>query len=127
MLQLPGPGKDTWEYKIFIENSPEIVDKLAHVKLAARVADKLSAASIIGKSVAELAYNYGPGITETSRVRDIITALKDTIQLDTRRYHNFRDILLSLGADAETALYYMPEKGEVIIDESLCCHSHFRA
>ena len=113
-MQLPGPGKDTWECRIFTENSPEIIDKLANVMLAGRIADKLSAAGVIGKSVTELAHNYGPCITETSRVRDIITALKDKIQLDARMYHAFRDILLSLGPDTETALYYMPEKGKVI-------------
>ena len=115
VFQLPGPGKNSWEYRVFTENSSEIVDKLATVRLAGRVADKLSAAGIIGQSVTELAHNYGPGITETSRVRDIITALKDKIQLDARRYHDIRTVLLSLGADADTALHYMPEKGKVII------------
>ena len=114
VIQLPGPGKNSWEYRVFTENSSEIVDKLATVRLAGRVADKLSAAGIIGKSVTELAHNYGPGITETSRVRDIITVLKDKIQLDARRYHDFRKVLLSLDADADTALHYMPEKGGVI-------------
>ena len=113
-MQLPGPGKDTWEYRVFRENSPEIVDKLATVKLAYRVANKLSAAGIVGKYVTELAQNYGPGITETTRVGHIITALQDKIQLDARRYHNFRKVLLSLGADADTALHYMPEKGKML-------------
>ena len=99
---------------MFTENLFEIVDKLATIRLAGRVADKLSAAGIIGKSVFEFAHNYDPGITETSRVRDIVTALKDKIQLDARRYHDFRKILASLGADADTALCYMPEKGNAI-------------
>ena len=120
VLQLPCPGNDTWEYKVFVSNSAEIVDMLANVRLAGRVADKLSAAGIIGKSVTELAHNYGIGITETSRVRHIITVLKDMIQLNPRRYHEFRDILLSLGADTETALHYMPKTGKVICDQLVC-------
>ena len=113
-MQLPGPVKDTWEYKIFEKNCAEICDKLATVRLAGSVADKLNAVGIIGKSVTELAHNYGPGITETSRAREIIMALKDKIQLDAQNYHNFREVLLSLGADTETALHYMPEKGKAI-------------
>ena len=87
--------------------------------LAARVASKLSAAGIIGESVTEHVHNYGPGITERSRLQHIITALKDKIQLDARRYHDFRDILVSLGADADTALPYMPKTGKAIFGELL--------
>ena len=87
--------------------------------LAARVASKLSAAGIIGESVTEHVHNYGPGITERSRLQHIITALKDMIKLDARRYHDFRDILVSLGIDADKALHYLPEKGKAIIGELL--------
>ena len=83
--------------------------------LAARVASKLSAAGILGESVTEHVDNYGPGVTERSRLQHIITALKDKIQLDARRYHDFREILVSLGADTETALPYMPKEGIVIL------------
>ena len=82
--------------------------------LAAKVAGKLNAAGIIGDAVTAHVYSHGPGITETSRLQHIITALKDKIQLDAQRYHDFRQILVSLGADADTALHYMPEKGKAI-------------
>ena len=89
---------------------------LAGVNLAGRIADKLSAASIIGKSVTEDAQSYGPGVNETRRVRCIITAIKDKIKLDAQRYHDFREILVSIGPDAETALHYMPEKGKPLFN-----------
>ena len=114
-MQVPDPGKETWECKVFRKNSAEIIDKLAHVKLARRVADKLNAARIIGENITELAYNAGPGVVESDRVRPMIDALKDQIQQNPGKYHEFRSILLSFGADAETALYYMPEKGKLIL------------
>ena len=110
---------------MFSGNSAEIVDKLANVRLADRVASKLSAAGIIGESVTEHVYNYGPGITERSRLQHIITALKDKIQLDARRYHEFRNVLLSLGPDTEAAIHYMPETGKVYFMSHLKCHSNF--
>ena len=110
----PTDAGNTWEYKVFTQNSAEIIDKLAHVKLARRVADKLNADRIIGENVTDLAYNTGPGVVESDRVRPMIDALKDQIQLNHRRYHEFRDILLSLGPDAETALHFIPGKGKLI-------------
>ena len=119
-LQLPGPGKDTWEYIVFTKSSAEVMEKLANVPLAGRIADKLSAAGTIGEYVKQLAHIHAPGVTEVDRVRPIIAALKDKIQQDVQIYHHFRGILLSLGADADTALYYLPEKG---IDGTHFLHS----
>ena len=87
------------------------MEKLANVPLAGRIADKLSAAGTIGEYVKRLAHIHAPGVTEVDRVRPIIAALKDKIQQDVQIYHHFRGVLLSLGADADTALYYLPEKG----------------
>ena len=101
----------TWQYRVFAENSAEIIDKLANVNLAGRIADKLSAARIVGQSVCRGATTYGPGVTEVERIRPIVTALKDKIQQNAQAYHQFRGVLVSLGPDAETSLYYMPEKG----------------
>ena len=109
----------TWEYKIFAKNSAEIIDTLANVKLAGRIADKLSAARIIGPSIRHDAINYGPGVTEVHRIRPIIIALEDKIQQNAQTYHQFRGILLSLGADAETALFYMPKKGKLNKNDSM--------
>ena len=103
----------TWEYKVFAKNSAEIIDTLANVNLAGRIADKLSAAHIIGQSIRHDATTYGPGVTEVHRIRPIIIALEDKIRQNAQTYHQFRGILLSLGADAETALYYMPEEGKL--------------
>ena len=106
-----GKRKDTWEYKVFTKSSAEVMEKLANVPLAGRIADKLSAAGTIGEYVKRLAHIHAPGVTEVDRVRPIIAALKDKIQQDVQIYHHFRGILLSLGADADTTLYYLPEKG----------------
>ena len=102
----------TWEYKVFAKNSADIIDKLVNVKLAGRLADKLSAARMIGPTTTQRAYISGPDVTEAHRIRPIIIALKDKIQQNAQKYHQFRDILLSLGADTETALYCMPERGK---------------
>ena len=85
------------------------------MKLAGRLADELNAAGILGQSVTEQAINFGPNVTETSRVRPIITALKDKIEHNAQIYHDFRGILQSLGADADTALHYMPKEGKLIL------------
>ena len=114
-LQLPSPGKDTWEYKTFKKHSADIIEKLATVKLAGTLADKLSAAGILGQSVTEQAGIYGPDVTETCRVRPIIAALKDKIEQNSQIYHDFRGILQSLGADADTALHCMPGKGKMVL------------
>ena len=69
---------------------------------------------MIGQTTTRRAYVAGPDVTEAHRIRPIIIALKDKIQQNAQKYHQFRDILLSLGADAETALYYMPERGKLL-------------
>ena len=100
---------------MFTKNSAEIMEKLANVSLAARIADKLYADGIIGNDVKQRAYIHAPDVTEIDRVRPIITALKDKIWQNVQIYHRFRDILeSSFPSDAETALYYMPEKGKLI-------------
>ena len=109
-----GKGKDTWEYKAFTISSAEVMEKLSRVPLAGRIADKLSAAGTIGEYVKQLAYIHAPGVTEVDRIRPIIATLKDKIQQDVQIYHHFRGILLSLGADADTALHYLPEEGKVV-------------
>ena len=114
-LQLSSPEDGTWEYKVFYKNSAEIMEKLANVPLAARIADKLYAGGIIGNDVKQRACIHAPDVTEIDRVRPIITALKDKIWQNVQIYHRFRDILeSSFPSDAETALYYMPEKGKLI-------------
>ena len=114
-LQLPSPGKDTWEYKTFKKHSADITEQLAAVKLAGTLSDKLSVHGILGQSVMEQAGIYGPRVTETGRVRPIIAALKDKIEQNAEVYHDFRGILQSLGADADTALHCMPGKGKMIL------------
>ena len=114
-MQVPDTGKDTWEYKVFLKNSAEIIAKLATAQLAGSLADKLRAASIIGDRITKHAHNFGPGVLDDDRVRPMIDALKDQIQQNPGKYHEFRSILLSFGADAETALYYMPEKGKLTL------------
>ena len=108
-----GEGKDSWQYRLFTKSSAEVMEKLANVPLAGRIADKLSAAGIIGEYVNQLAHIHAPGVTEVDRARPIIAALKDKIQHDVQIYHSFRGILLSFGADSDTALHYLPEKGKI--------------
>ena len=110
-LQLPSEEEDTWEYKTFTHNSANIVEKLSSVPLAAVIADKLLAAGIIGHTVREHAHIHAVGVIEMDRLRPMFTALEGKIKQNVQYYHNFRGILLSLGADADTALHYMPEKG----------------
>ena len=114
-LQLTSPEESTWEYKAFTKNSAEIMEKLANVLLAARIADKLYADGIIGNDVKQRAHIHAPDVTEIDRVRPIITALKDKIWQNVQIYHRFRGILeSSFPSDAETALSYIPEEGKMI-------------
>ncbi len=83
--------------------------------VAAKIASKLNAAGIIGDSITKHVYNYGPWITERFRLQHIIAALKDKIHLDAQKYYYFRDVILSLGADADTALPFLPENDKSIL------------
>ena len=97
---------------MFSKKSAEIMESLANVPLAARIADKLYADHIIGNDVKQRAHIYA-GFTEIDRVRPIITALMDKIRQNAQLYHSFRGILVSFEPDTETALYYMPENGKI--------------
>ena len=111
-LQVPGPGKDVWEYVVFNKNYAEIISTLATLQVASKIADKLRADGIIGSHVAKLARNYAPGVVEDDRVRPMIDVLKDKIQQNPKLYHQTRHILVSLlDRDADTVIYYLPEKG----------------
>ena len=102
-------------------HSADIIEKLANVNLAGTMADKLSAAGILGQSVTQHAYIHAPNVTEAGRVRPIIAALKDKIEQNAQIYHDFRGILQLLGSDADTALHYMPGKGKIILT---CWHQY---
>ena len=90
----------------------DIIDQLATAQLAGSLADKLRAASLIGDHIAKYAHHYAPRVLEEDRIRPMIDVLINQIEQNPGKYHEFRTHLLSFGADAETAIYYMPEKGK---------------
>ena len=58
------------------------------------------------------ATNRGPGITEFSRMKHLITAVQISTRATPQRYHDFIKVLQSDGvrADAEAALKLLPTR-----------------
>ena len=115
-VKLTGSGSSTWQYKILNQHSHKIIEKLADFKLARTLADKLAARGIIGKSIRDEADVSGPGVTESMRVRPIITAMQSKVETDAQVYYKFLEILQSdnIAADAEAALHYLPDSGIIV-------------
>ena len=92
------------------ENSSAIIAALAKNFLANTLADELRSRQLIGASVQEIATNYGPGITEYWRVKQIITAMLGKIELNPQRYYDFINVLQldRIRVDAEAALALLP-------------------
>ena len=91
-------------------SSPAVIAALSDNKLAQILAEELKSRKLIGAAVHAEATNYGPCITEYSRVKQIITAMLSKIEHTPQRYYDFIDVLKSdrLCVDAEAALALLP-------------------
>ena len=103
-------GKQSPQYKTLFDNSDKVISALADNNLANKLANTMKARKLIGRAVFEEATNAGPRVTESMRVRALITALLSKIELKTERYGQFLDILESddFEADAEAATALLP-------------------
>ena len=65
---------------------------------------------LIGTSVHGRATNYGPNITEYTRVQSLITALEMKVKINSQHYYEFIKVLQLDGIceDAEAALVLLP-------------------
>ena len=113
-----------WEYQIMSENSSAIIVALAENSLANTLADELRSHTLIGAAVHAKATSYGPGITEYWRVKQIITAMLDKIELNPQRYYDFINVLQldRIRVDAEAALALLPT-GKLVGLNLIACTS----
>ena len=90
--------------------SSRIIGALADNSLANILADELRSRKLIGAAVHAKATNYGPGITEYSRVQQIITSMLSKIEHNPQRYYDFINVLQldRISVDAEAALALLP-------------------
>ena len=95
----------------------KIIEALAANRLAERLADLLKAQGMIGDAVYANATNYGPHVTDYTRMKSLITAIQTSTRDIPERYHDFIKILQSKGirADAEAALIHLPSKPQLDI------------
>ena len=70
----------------------------------------MKARKLIGTAVHAQATNYGPNITEYTRVQHLITALEMKVKINSQRYYDFIKVLQLDGIceDAEAALVLLP-------------------
>ena len=107
---MPG-GKETWEYKKLFANQAELADHLADTPgIAVRLSNELLAKNVIGKAVRDSADIRGPHVTEIMRVQPILTAMLAKIDLNSKRYHEFRAALLApnVGVDSDVVEAFVP-------------------
>ena len=109
-LAAPDSQTVNWQYETLSRNSAQIIQALANNRLAERLADLLKARGVIGDAVYANATNYGPNVTEYSRVKHLITAVQTSTRAMPQRYHDFIEVLQSdsIRPDAEAALVYLP-------------------
>ena len=104
-------GKDTRQYKTLFANQADLADKLGDLHgVALRLANKLFAMEVIGKSVRDAADIHGPHVTEFMRVNPIMKAMLGSIELNSDRYQQFRDVLLApaVGVHLDIVNRYVP-------------------
>ena len=98
-------GKDTWEYKIFHDNHIDLLYALSdHSGIATRLSRKLYKEKIISRAVRDATEIRGPHVTETMRVKAIIFAILAKIELNSKRYQEFRHILLTSNVGVDQAI-----------------------
>ena len=115
--KMPG-GKDTWEYETFFENQDELADQLADTPgITVSLSNELYARQMIEMVVRDEANTHGPGITEIMRVKPILAAVLKKIEINPKRYDEFRATMLSpnVGVDSDVVDRFVPEKGVVIL------------
>ena len=108
------PGKDTWQYKTLFRNQAELADQLADTPgIAIRLSNHLLSQNVIGKAVRDAADIRGPHVTEIMRVQPILTAMLAKIDLNPRKYDEFRAAMLSpnVGVDPDVVNAFVPETG----------------
>ena len=115
----PG-GKDTWEYKTLFVNQALLADQLGDTPgIAFRLSYELFTHNIIPKTVKEEANISGAHVTEIMRVQPILTAMLAKIDINPKRYNEFRAAMLApnVGVDPELVNKFVPEKGKMILQQ----------
>ena len=103
---------DNWQYTTLSKNSDKIIQALAANGLSERLASSFKAQGMIGDAVYANATNYGPGITEFTRVKCLIIAVQTSTRATPQRYHDLIKVLQAraIRADAEAALKLLPTR-----------------
>ena len=115
----PG-GKDTLEYKTLFANQARLADQLADTPgVAVRLSLELFARRIITKAVQDTVAIRGAQVTEIMRVQPLLTAILAKIDLNPKRYHEFRDTMLApnVGVDSDVVDILVPETGMMIMQQ----------
>ncbi len=112
-------GRDTWEYKTLFKNQAELAAMMAKINgVALKIADELVARDVIGSALRETVDIRGPHVTETMRAQPLITAMLSKIEINRKRYHDFRAAMLkpTVGMEKDIVNLYVPkeEKGKCI-------------
>ena len=108
---MPG-GKDTWEYETLFANHVELARQLSNTpEDVVRLLNCLYARRIIGMAEANFRDRH---VDENTHVLLLLTSMLAKIDLNPRRYHEFRDAMLSttVGVDLEA---FVPRKGMMIL------------
>ena len=102
---------ENWQHQIMSKKSSAIIRALAANCLANPLADELKSRRMIGATVYQQATNYGPNITEYTRVQHLIISMLSKIEYNPQRYHDFIEVLQLDGIceDAEAALSLLPK------------------
>ena len=110
-------GKDTLEYRTLFENQAKLADRLADSPgTVVRLSMELFARRIIPKPVRDSVDIRGPQVTEIMRVQPLLNAMLSKIDLNPKRYYEFRSIMLedSVGVDADVVDTFVPDTGMIV-------------